>query len=174
MDDPMEKLLTTSTRLQIAVLVLLALVPCAVGFSAFAAAWHQLLNLPPDIRIDASRISGLNILAVVAVGSIKPAAYMVAFWRLYRLLGLYREGIVFTAANVAAIRRIGWALVGIDVAAMVQTLVAGPVLTILGITERHISVGFEAAFLAVGLFVVLIAHVMDLGRELKERDSLVI
>lgn len=170
----MDKLRVTSTRLQIVVLILVVLTPGAVALSAVTGAWAELLSLPPSIALDSARISGASLLAVLAVGAIKPAAYMVAFWFLYRLLGLYREGIVFTAANVAAIRRIGWALVGIDLAAMAQTLVAGPVLTVFQITEGHISVGLQVAFLTVGLFVVLIAHVMDLGRELKEHDNLVI
>ena len=42
------------------------------------------------------------------------------------------------------------------------------------IRAGNIFVWFEAGFLIVGLFVVLIAYVMDMGRELKEQDSLVI
>lgn len=172
--SPMERLAVTSRRLQAAVLVFMALTPCAVAFGALTGAWSELLNMPREISLDTSRISGMGLIAAVAVGSIKPAAYMAAFWFLYKLLGLYREGVVFAAANVAAIRRIGWALVGIDVAALVQTVVAGPVLAAFRITERHVSVRLGVAFLAVGLFMVLVARVMDLGRELKEQDSLVI
>jgi len=130
--------------------------------------------MPQGISLDTTRISGMGLLAVIALGSIKPVVYMVAFWLLYKLLGLYREGIVFTADNVAAIRKIGWALVSIDIAGMVQTLVTGPVLTIFHISPSHISARLEIGFLIVGLFVVLIAYVMDIGRELKEQDSLVI
>ena len=171
---PMERLRTTSKRLQIVVLVLIALTPVGVAVTVWSGAWADLLYLPPDVGFDAGRITGLALPAVIALGSIKPAAYVVAFWRLYRLLGLYREGIVFTNGTVQAIRRIGWALVAIDIAAMAQTLVTGPVLSLFGIARGYVSVGPEAAFLTVGLFVVLVAHVMDLGRELRERDSLVI
>ncbi len=170
----MKKLKATSTRLQVVVLALMALTPCAVALSAAIGSWADLLDVPHGIPIDAARISGAGLLAVLGVASIKPAAYMVAFWLLYKLLGLYRDGIVFESANVAAIRRIGWALVGIDVAGLVQTMLTGPVLTAFGISEGHISIGIEAAFLTVGLFILLVAHVMDLGRELKEEDSLVI
>ncbi len=170
----MDKLKKASTRLQIVVITLVVLTPCAMALGLVTGSWADLLNIPPGIALDASRISGVGLVAVIAVASIKPAAYMVAFWFLYRLLGLYREGAVFTAANVAAIRRIGWALVGIDAAAMVQILVTGPVLTVFGITDGHVSVTLKVAFLTVGLFIVLVAHVMDLGRELKEQDSLVI
>ena len=170
----MEKLRVTSRRLQIVVLILIILTPCAVALNAGMGAWAELLNLPQGISLDTTRFSGVNLLPVIGLGTIKPAVYMIAFWYLYKLLGLYREGIIFTADNVAAIRKIGWAVASIDIAGMVQTLVTGPVLTISHISPGHISVRLEVGFLIVGLFIVLIAYVMDMGRELKEQDSLVI
>jgi len=86
----------------------------------------------------------------------------------------YREGIIFTADNVAAIRKIGWALVFIDIAEMVQTLLTGPLLTVFNITSGYISAQLKVDFLVVGIFIVLVAYVMDMGRELKEQDNLVI
>ncbi|MCU7926081.1 MAG: DUF2975 domain-containing protein [Candidatus Thiodiazotropha sp. (ex Dulcina madagascariensis)] len=168
------KLKVTSARLQMVVLILIVLTPCSVALSVVMGAWVELLNMPQGIPLDRSRITGMGLLTVIALGSIKPAVYMIAFWFLYKLLGLYREGIIFTAANVAAIRKIGWAIASIDIAAMLQTLVMGPVLTILQITPSHISARLEVGYLIIGLFVVLIAYVMDMGRELKEQDSLVI
>ena len=171
---PLRRLQVTSKRLQIAVLVLIALTPVAVCATILTGAWADLLRLPAVIELDASRITGFALIAVIVLGSIKPAAILFAFWRLYRLLGLYREGTVFTAGNVAAIRKIGWALVTIDIAGMAQTIATGPALSLFGVVQRHISLRPELAFLTVGLFVVLVAHVMELGRELKEQDSLVI
>lgn len=168
------KLRTVSTRLQLVVLAFVALTPAAVALNIATGSWAQLLNLPPDIPLDTSRISGAGLLAVVAAGSIKPAAFIVAFWNLYRLLGLYREGIIFAAATVTAVQRIGWSLVAIDLVAMAQAVITGPLLTIFQIAPGHISLRLEVAFLIVGLFVVLVARVMDLGRELKELGSLVI
>ncbi len=170
----MKKLKTTSARLQVLALVFFVLTPCVVALDAGTGAWAELLNMPQGISLDSTQISGGGLLAVLALGSIKPIAYMVAFYLLYKLLGLYRMGVIFTAENVAAIRKIGWALVSIDIAAMLQTLITGPVLTFFQITPGHISARLEVGFLIVGLFVVLIAYVMDMGRELKEQDSLVI
>ena len=170
----MEKLKATSARLQVLALVFFVLTPCAVALCAATEAWAELLNMPQGIAIDATRISGLSLLAVVALGSIKPIFYMVAFWLLYRLLGLYRKGIIFTMENVAMIRKIGWALVFIDIAGMLQTLLTGPVLTLFKISPGHISARLEVGFLIVGLFVVLIAYVMDMGRVLQEQERLVI
>lgn len=170
----MEKLRITSRRLQIVVLILIILTPCAVALDVAMGAWAELLNLPQGFLLDTVQFSGLNLLVVLALGSIKPAVYMVAFWLLYKLLGFYREGIIFTADNVSAIRKIGWAVASIDIADMIQTLVTGPILTLLKISSAYISVQLEVGFLIVGLFIVLIAYVMDMGRELKEQDSLVI
>ncbi len=170
----MEKLKTTSTRLQALALVFFILTPCAVMLNAGTGAWAELLNMPQSIPLDSTQISGGGLLAVLALGSIKPVVYMVAFFLLYKLLGLYRKGIIFTAENVAVIRKIGWALASIDIAGMIQTLITGPILTLFHISPGHISVRLEVGFLIVGLFVVLIAYVMDMGRELKEQDSLVI
>lgn len=170
----MNKLKTTSTRLQVLALTFFILTPCAVALNALTGAWAELLNMPQGIPLNSQQISGFGLLAVLALGSIKPAAYMIAFLLLHKLLGLYKMGIIFTAKNVAAIRKIGWALVSIDIAGMLQTLITGPVLTFFSITPGHISARLEVGFLIVGLFVVLIAYVMEMGRELKEQDSLVI
>ena len=170
----MDKLKITSTRLQVLALACLLLTPCAVLLSAATGAWAELLDMPQGIPLDATRVTGGGLFAVLALGSIKPAAYMAAFFLLYKLLGLYRKGIIFTAENVAAIRKIGWALVSIDIASMLQTLITGPILTLFHISPGHVSARLEVGFLIVGLFIVLIAYVMDIGRELKENDRLVI
>ncbi len=170
----MDKLKRTSRRLQTVVLLLMLLTPCALALNVATGAWAELLRMPQGIALDREQIFGVRTWAVIALGAIKPAFYMLAFWFLYKLLGLYRQGIIFTADNVAAIRRIGWAIAAIDIAGMAQTLITGPVLTLLHITPAHISARLEVRFLIGGLFVVLVAYVMDMGRELKEQDSLVI
>ena len=170
----MERLKITSTRLQFAVLILIVLTPCAIALTAALGAWAELLHMPKGIALDETRITGSGLVAVLALGSIKPVVYMIAFWFLYQLLGLYRAGIIFTVANVAAISRIGWAGASIDIAGMGQTLITGPILTYFNISSGYIAARLEVGYLVIGLFVVLIAYVMDMGRELKEQDSLVI
>lgn len=170
----MEKLKITSRRLQIVVSILIILMPCAVVLNAVTGAWAELLDIPQGIFFDETQISGMSLLVILALGSIKPVAYIVAFWFLYKLLGLYREGIIFTVENVAAIRRIGWAVASIDIAGMVQTLITGPILTFYVISSGYVAARLEVGYLIIGLFIVLIAYVMDMGRELKEQDNLVI
>jgi len=169
-----EKLKSASRRLQIVVITFIILTPCAVALSVGTGSWSELLHIPQDIHFDASQISGLSLFAVILLGSLKPVVYMLAFWFLYQLLDLYRVGIIFAAGNVAAIRKIGWAIASIDIAGMIQTVVSGPILTFFDISSAYVSVQLEVGFLTIGFFVVLIAYVMDMGRELKEQDSLVI
>jgi len=164
----------TSRRLQMVVFILIVLTPCAVVLNAITGAWAELLNLPQGISLDVARISGLNLLVVLVLGSIKPVVYMVAFWFLYKLLGLYHQGIIFTARNVAEIRKIGWSIASIDIAGMIQTLITGPVLMAFEINSGYLAARIEAGYLIIGLFIVLIAYVMDMGRELTEQDKLVI
>ena len=170
----MEKLKITSRRLQIVVFILIILMPCGVALNAATDAWAELLNMPQGISLDETQISGVSLLVVLVLGLIKPVVYMIAFWFLYKLLGLYREGIIFTAENVAAIRRIGWAVASIDIADMLQTLMTGPILTFYEISTGYLAARIEVGFLIIGLFIVLIVYVMDMGRELKEQDNLVI
>ena len=170
----MERLKIISRRLQVAVLIIILLTPIIMALDAIYGTWGELLNIPGTILIDHSKVHGIGMLLLILVASIKPAATMLAFWFLYKLLGYYREGIIFTADTVAAIRKIGWALVFIDVAEMVQTLVAGPLLTVYNITSGYISAQLKVDFVVVGIFIVLVAYVMDMGRELKEQDKLVI
>ena len=170
----MEKLRIASTRLQWLVIVFMFLTPLAVVVSVMTQEWAELLNLPTGIQLNPSRITGLGLLVMIGLGSVTALSHLVAFWFLYRLLGLYRKGIIFAAENVAAIRLIGWALIAIDVAQMLKIVITGPILTYLKITSPYGSVGIQIAFLIVGLFVVLVSYVIDMGRELKEQDNLVI
>jgi len=170
----MGKLKITSARLQLVVFFLMILTPCAVALNAATGAWAELLNLPQGVTLDASRISGLSLLAMLVLGFIKPVVSMLAFWFLYKLLGLYRKCVIFSVENVATLRRIGWAVASIDIAGMLQTLITGPVLSSYNISPGYIAARLDVGFLVIGLFVVLIAYVMEMGRELKEQDNLVV
>ncbi len=170
----MDKLKTTSRRLQWVTLAFMLLTPCAFALNMATESWAEMLKLPQGIPLDPSRIEGMALLAILLLAAITPAFHLLAFFFLYKLLGLYGEGIVFRPENVATIRKIGWSIALIDVAGMIQTLVTGPVLTLLEISPRHLSVRLEVGFLVIGLFIVLVSYVMDMGRDLKEKDNLVI
>jgi hypothetical protein len=170
----MDRIRLISKRLQVGVLIIMALIPGLIALYAMSGMWTELLDVPLSIPLDTSKVYGARMLFMVTLASIKPAANMIALWFLYKLLGLYRRGIIFTAKNVAAIRRIGWALASINIAGIIQTLITGPVLTFYDITPSHMTIPIEIDFLVVGIFIVLVSHVMDMGRELQEHENLVI
>jgi len=170
----MEKLISASTRLQWIVIIFMLLTPLGIVVSVLTEEWSNLLKLPAGIVFDNSRITGPGLLALIGLGSLTAISHLVAFWFLYKLLALYRQGVIFAAVNVVAIRHIGWALIAIDVIHMIKILITGPILTYFKISTPYMSAGIQIAFLIVGLFIVLVSYVIDIGRELKEQDSLVI
>lgn len=170
----MEKLKLVSRRLQWFVIVFMVLTPLAIVVTVLTNGWAAALEIPAGIQLNASKIMGANIIVLVGLASITAISHLVAYWFLYKLLALYKQGVIFTKANVVAIRYIGWALIAIDGVHMIKIAIMGPILTTLEITSPFMSAGIQIAFLIVGLFVVLVSYVIDMGRELKEQDSLVI
>jgi len=173
-ETQMSKLKVASTKMQFMILALLILAAGVTVFNILTGAWADFLRIPADIALNHAQISGIGLLTVIVVGLITPLAFLLAFCRLYHLLDLYRNGKVFTTENVIAIQNMGWSLVAIDIANTVQFLIAGPALNFFQIADGYFMLSIDLAFLTVGLFIVLVSRVMDLGRELKKQNSLVI
>lgn len=55
-----------------------------------------------------------------------------------------------------------------------QVAATGPIPRRLGAAERYLSLEVDFALPVVGLMIVLVGHVVDMGRELEEQDRLVI
>ncbi len=72
------------------------------------------------------------------------------------------------------LRQIGWALIAVDIADMLQRFLTGPVLYWFGAGEPRLAVAVVFSMAIVGLFILVIAQVMDIGRELQEADKLTI
>lgn len=134
----------------------------------------DLLPVPRDVAFDLAGLSSGGLLAATGLAALKPAVFLAALWLLQDLFGLYRRRVVFDARNVRRIRQLGWALIGIDVVEFVQRLSVGPLLTYLGASEPFLTLSFGFSFAVVGAFVIVIARVMDLGRELREFEELAI
>lgn len=133
-----------------------------------------LVNVPQGITVDAGALTYPGALAVVAVGLLTPATYFFGFVILYRLFDLYAQGVVFSRRNVVLIRRAGYVLMAVDVVRVLQAALTGPVLFLLGAARGYITVRIGISTLVVGLAIVLISHVMDLGCKIYERDQLTI
>jgi hypothetical protein len=163
-----------SARLQIAVLALIALTICFIGLSVILGDWNNFLHIPADIQLNEDQISGVSLLVLIALGSAQPLTMIAALWHLHKLLSLYRNRKIFTVANVTAIKGIGWSLVLVDVAKMIQVLLTGPILSYFQISSEHLALTLQFGFLIIGLFIVLVTRVMDIARKLKDQNSLVI
>ena len=68
----MDKLKTTSRRLQVMVLIFMALTPCAVALIVVTGEWSLLVEAPASFPLDETRIYGAGMAAMVA--SRKPSA----------------------------------------------------------------------------------------------------
>ena len=170
----MEKLSMVSRRLQVFVIVCMVLTLIGLVVTVLTEGWAAALKLPSNILVNESNIKGANVLVLIVLVSMTMVSQLVAYWFVYKLFGPYKQGIIFTKANVTAMRYIGWALIAIDVVHMIKIVIMGPILTSLEITSPFVSAGIQVTFLIVGLFIVLVSLVIDMGRELKEQDSLVI
>lgn len=161
------RLVTLSRRIKWLVVTLMTLTLGVLAYLLLASRLELLLPVPRDIGVQSNDIGLLGWGILMLVVLLRPGAYLTAFWCVYRLLGHYERGQVFSRASVCWIRRIGYALVAIDVAALVQSALTGPLLTHLGLTPGYFSLQIGSSHFVVGIFVVLIGHIMELGRELK-------
>lgn len=161
-------------RLRWVALGVMLLIPLVAGGLVVLKGPLALIHLPAGIELDAARLTPAQSLAAVGVGLITPAVYLVGMAMLYRLFGLYAEGTVFAEENVRLMRRAGYAVIAIDAARILQSALAGPVLTAVGAVDGYLAIDLQISMLVVGLFIVAIGHVMDLGRTLYESDRLTI
>lgn len=161
-------------RLQWLVRGLMLLTPVAVAAVLARRGPLGLVKIPPGIEILAGPLPLPRAFAVVAVGLLEPISFLVGLVFLDRLFGLYARGVVFSRDNVTAIRRAGYVLVAIDPVRVLQSMLAGPVLTLVGATRGFFVIEAQVSMLIVGLFVVLISHVMNMSRELHEDDQLTV
>jgi Protein of unknown function (DUF2975) len=158
-------------------LVLALMMAGPVLFLALLATgqWLDLLEIPRDAHVDLSGLLSGGHLALGAVAALKPAAVLTVFWFLHRLFRLYRQGIVLERADVDCIGRIGWALVAVDVVAVLERALVGPVLSAFGaVSPGYFVLGISVSYSVIGLFVVAIARVMSIARRLKEFEKLTV
>ena len=118
-------------------------------------------------------------LALGFLASMLPGSLMVyAVWHLRALFGLYGQGQIFTAKNAMHLRRFALAVLGMTLAGPVSNT-----LVILALTygnpvgQRMLSISFSSSQLVVlfmGVMFLVIAWVMDEGRELAEDQAQIV
>jgi hypothetical protein len=163
-----------SKRLRVMTLIVLigtwAVFALVVEFNGVAT----LLPVPKNMAVDLSILSSFSLALVYMLAAIKPAAFIPVLYFLYKLFALCQEGWVFTSENIKFIRYIGFSLMAIDLIFILQSALAGPVLSWLGAVEPYFSLDLAISYLIIGFFVELISRIIDLGRQLQDYQELVV
>lgn len=126
----------------------------------------------PDPMPWASLLGGFAV-------SLLPAGLLIfGLARLRRLFGLYAQGVIFAAENSRCLRHFALSVIGL---ALMQPLF----LALLSVTltwsnppgQRMLTVGFgspELGMVFVGMVFLVIAWIMELGRELAEEQAQIV
>lgn len=161
-------------RLKRLTVVLFCLGPVLFTLLLYLGKFDALLRLPENIRITANSLSISDWVIIALLGAIRPAAFLPVFWALYKLSNAYENGKVFSLENTRCIRLCGMALIGIDIAAVLQSMLTGPVLGLAGITPRYFVIQLGISYSIVGVFLYLISKIMQLAQSIKEEQDLTI
>lgn len=160
--------------LRLFILGLMWLTPVIVVFLVLWRGPLAFATVPHNVDVNMAALNFPSSLAIITVGLLTPATFLVGFWFLYRLFTLYSQGVVFSERNVTAIRRCGYVLMAVDIVRIVQSALTGPVLTALGAVKGYLTIQIGFSTLIIGLAIVMISHVMSLGCKLYESDRLTI
>lgn len=165
-------------------LEMVCLVAAAIVVPLVALYWGCFNVLPADwtrqsVALAASPVlpgwvRGLCFLAALVPGT----ALMLTLLRLRELFALYKEGHIFTLANVACFRAVTRAILRWAVASILYTPLSGLAITAGNPPGRHMLVlgvgGTELALFFIAALGVVIARVMDEARRLDEELSLTV
>lgn len=100
--------------------------------------------------------------------------YLVAFYHLIRLLGLYAQGRLFTTQNVVHIRRLGLSFMCFALVWLVGLIGAAPQIAAAQDQWSRILPSFPFSSLINGGVILFAGWIMNEGRELREEQDLVI
>ena len=102
----------------------------------------------------------------------------IGFFHLNRLFGLYEQGRIFLRENVRYYRRLGYIIIFAMVGSRIYTTLASTIVTLnLPPGQRTLSVVFssdDVAQLVIGMMVIVVSWIMDIGRELHEEQQLTV
>ena len=160
------------------------LVAAAAVVPLTALYWAAFNLLPADMTREAAMLAvaaelpgwvrGLCFLAALVPG----VALMVTLSRLRHLFALYREGRIFTQANVTCFQSVARALFIWAIGSILYTPLHGLAVTAANPPGRHmLTLGIgstELALLFVATLAVIIARVMDEARRLDEEAALTV
>lgn len=149
-----------------------------------ACYWAAFNTLPEDWTQEMTHLATGPVLPVAVralcfLAALVPGvALTVTLLRLRALFALYKEGRIFSLANVVCFRALARALLGWAVASILYTPLHGLAVTAANPPGRHIlSLGLgssELALFFVAATAVVIARVMDEARRLDEEQALTV
>ena len=170
----LERVKVLGTRLKWLTLTLIILTPMVIVALLIVEGPFALTPVSRKIQMFPEMLTWHRGSIVILISLLTPACYLLGYYYIYKLFDLYSKGQVFETANILLIRKAGWILIAIDIVYMIQKIISGPVFSLLGVTERHITIELRFSMLVVGIFVVLVSRVMEMGRELYKQDQLTI
>ncbi len=175
MDEGIERIVKTSTRLRRLCTLLMFALPVAVALVWAFIEHLPLANASLAAPVDETTPTLSRFLAFLA--SLLPtgvALYALSILR--RLFGLYSRGVIFGQENVACFRHLGWSLFAWAGANFLFDALAGVILSFHWKSGTRLLVlnldGQDLLMIFMGLVVLTVAWVMDQGRRLSEEQEL--
>jgi hypothetical protein len=134
----------------------------------FSGSWESLAQALSD--------EGFNPLLILGSADLLPSLLLYLF--LFKLFGLYQQGLVFTTANIQCIKNIGTVLLAWIVLKLLYPVVVTLVLRFSGASDSlsiYMSLGSdEIRLLLIGLVIYVIAWIMNEASSLHQEQELVI
>ena len=177
------KLTEVSSRLYLVFLIFLILIP------AGTAAFWIFYNMIPQNLVSVSTglpvyfpvppmLDGFQRFLGFLISLLPLSVEMFAIVTIMRLLKLYREGIVFSAAHVLLFKRLGQALICYGISGIFHTTGLGLVMTMNNPPgQKMLTLGMgsdDISLFVVAAVVLTLSWVMDEGRKQAEEQALTV
>jgi len=172
-DQRVAHVATLSRRLRRTVWVVAGLVVLAIALLLAIGFGEATLRIG-DQTLDLGQLPGGAILALVVVWF--PAAVIIG-WLLFladRLLALYERGEIFGVDNARIIGTAGKLIVALAIFGSLERPLAAWWVSRFGVAVESWSFEPQLGTFFIGLGIIVVGHVMSLGAELAEEQSLTI
>ncbi|MDI9244621.1 DUF2975 domain-containing protein [Marinobacter sp. CHS3-4] len=117
-------------------------------------------------------------LVIAALLGIEHILWLAVLWQIWLLCGLYRQSKVFTVPNALCFLNVGWILLGLCLFEVALAPVVGAYLFTQDIIPQMPdwmdAVMFNSSYLVPGLFMLLVAKIMEHAARIQEESELTI
>jgi hypothetical protein len=176
--DESERLRKSSRRLRKVFVVLMVLAPILnVVFWVGIGMGNDVLGHTLPVQVDPD-IPASSLVFACLIGMIPTSVFVYALYQLIKLFGYYSTGVIFSKANVLAIRNLGKSIIYWELANFLCSIALGIVLTLhRGTGNRLLVINLQNSdlyALVAGFSVLTIAWVMEEARKIKEEQELIV